>query len=254
MRNLSDFILPGALGLLLGLTLRWTRLCRPDGLRRALALRLCHETRSLLYAVGAFIAMAAGLMWLAVIDVDGIAVLPLSAGALGGGAVFGVAAALAGFTPLTAFAGLGSGRPGQALCTLAGCLAGRLLLPLLSGPLAALQSLPPLSSATLFATTLDEPYLLGGGFLGQACTGLMLMTLAAVIPSNRLVRAAAAASSPASPDAVVLPPVRTLPPIPVRPPSHLRLHAPEPLLRLPAPPESAAGAVSDHDPDQHSIP
>ena len=245
MRNLTELILPGALGLLLGLTLRWTRLCRPDGLRRALALRLCHETRSLLYAVGAFVAMAAGLMWLAVIDVDRIAVLPLSAGTLTGGALFGVAAALAGFTPLTAFAGLGSGCPGQALCTLAGCLTGALLLPLLSGPLTALQALPPAVSATLFATTLDEPFLLGGGFLGQACAGLVLMTLAAVIPSNRLSRAAYTQPLPA---AVPAPPVHALPPIPVRPPRHLRLPAPEPQLRLPAPSGPAAEAPSSNDP------
>lgn len=244
MRNLTDFILPGALGLLLGLTLRWTRLCRPDALRRALALRLCHETRSLLYAVGASIAMAAGLMWLAVMDVDDIVVLPLSGGALAGGAVFGLAAALCGFTPLTAFAGPGSGRPGQALCTLAGCLAGTLLLPLLTEPFAALQALPPFSAATLFFTTLDEPFLLGGGFAGQTCTGLIMMTLAAVIPSNRLSRPTAAppihAHAPAAP-------VCTAPPIPILPPRHARLYAPEPLLRLPSPAAEPAAPVSTNE-------
>lgn len=247
MMNLTDFILPGALGLLLGLTLRWTRLCRPESLRHALALRLCHETRSLLYAVGAFIAMAAGLMWLAVIDVDGVIVLPLSAGTLAGGAVFGIAAAISGFTPLTAIAGPGSGRPAQALCTLAGCLTGALLLPLLSGPFARLQSLPPRLDATLFATTLDEPFLLGGGFLGQACMGLLLTTIAAVIPSNRLKQAAAAAPAP-----TLRPAGRPLPPIPVLPPRQLRLHAPEPLLRLPPPEGSAAEEAAPR--DRHSIP
>ncbi|MBQ2953522.1 MAG: YeeE/YedE family protein [Clostridia bacterium] len=211
-------LIPGILGLLLGLTLRWTRLCSPVELRRALAFRVCHATRSLLEAVGAGMALTALLMWLAVIDVDGVVVLPLSAGALAGGAVFGVAVALAGFTPLTAFAGV-SGRHGaSALCTLAGCLAGTLLLPLLDGPLAALRSLPPHSATTLFRVTLDEPYLLGGGFLGQGCAGLLLMAIAACIPSNR-------AAAPEAPD-------ESAPEMPPEPPA---LPPTEPLLCLPAP-------------------
>ncbi len=182
---MMEYILPGVLGLLLGLTLRWTRLSQPGELRAALALRPRHSLRSLLYFIGAGMAMTARLMWLAVIVVDFIVPLPLSAGALLGGAVFGVAAAQSGFTPLTAICGVGSGHAAEALCTVSGCLAGALLLPLLEEPLSALQSAPPYAAATLFAVTLDEPYLLGGGFLAQGCAGLLLMAIAACIPSNR---------------------------------------------------------------------
>lgn len=240
---MRGYILPGILGLLLGLTLRWTRLCRPDALRTALALRISHALRSLLYLLGAGMALTALLMWLAVIDVDGIVVVPLSAGTLAGGAVFGVAVALAGYTPLTAFAGVGGGRPLQALCTLAGCLAGTLLLPLLEAPLTALRSLPPQSATTLFRTTLDEAYLLGGSFLGQGCAGLLLMVIAACIPSNRRQTAPAEEEAPVpeeSPAEAPLPeepaPLLLLP-APEEEPAPLLLSAPE---EEPAPPDAPA--------------
>ena len=208
---MSVYLLPGLLGLLLGLVLRWTRLCSPHVLREALALRLSHGLRTLLFAIGCAMALAALLMWLAVIDVDGVAVLPLSAGVLAGGAVFGMAAALSGYTPLTAFPGAVAGNRLEALCTLLGCLAGSLLLPLLESPLAALQALPPQSAATVFRVTLDEEFLLGGGFLGQGCAGLLLAAIAVCIPSN-LVAARRAAEAESSPE-----------------------ETPAPLLLLPAP-------------------
>jgi len=234
---MRGYILPGLLGLFFGMILRWTGLSRPAGLQSAWALRRTHACRSALYAAGAATALTALLCWLAVIDVDGIVVLPLSAGALAGGAVFGIASALAGYTPLTAFAGVGGGTAVEALCTIAGCWVGSLLLPLLSSPLAALRALPPASAATLFRVTLDEPYLLGGGFLGQGCAGLLMMVIAVCIPSNRAVRPekAAAPQEPESPT-----PPRRSPPIPVRPPAHARLPAPKRILRLPAPRESSA--------------
>ena len=208
---MSVYLLPGLLGLLLGLVLRWTRLCSPYVLREALALRLSHGLRTLLFAIGCAMALAALLMWLAVIDVDGVAVLPLSAGVLAGGAVFGMAAALSGYTPLTAFPGAVAGNRLEALCTLLGCLAGSLLLPLLESPLAALQALPPQSAATVFRVTLDEEFLLGGGFLGQGCAGLLLAAIAVCLPSN-LVAARRAAEAEPSPE-----------------------ETPAPLLLLPAP-------------------
>lgn len=203
---MSVYLLPGLLGLLLGLVLRWTRLCSPHVLREALALRLSHGLRTLLFANGCAMALAALLMWLAVIDVDGVAVLPLSAGVLAGGAVFGMAAALSGYTPLTAFPGAVAGNRLEALCTLLGCLAGSLLLPLLESPLAALQALPPQSAATVFRVTLDEEFLLGGGFLGQGCAGLLLAAIAVCIPSNLVAarRAAEAESSPEETSAPLL--------------------------------------------------
>lgn len=185
---MNAYLLPGIIGLLLGLALHWAGFSRPAALRDTLAVRCCHPLRSGLYLLGVTLLLTALLCWLAVIDVDAIEVLPLSAGVLAGGAVFGVAAGLCGFTPLTAFAGIGGGPVWEALCTAAGCLLGAWCLPLLDAPLAALAALPPLSPTTLFRTTLDEPFLLGGGFLGQGCLGLLLMTLAACIPSNRCSR------------------------------------------------------------------
>ncbi len=234
---MSWYIIPGMLGLLLGLTLRWTRLCQPAGLQRALAFRVSHELRSLLFAIGAGMALTALLCWLAVIDVDGIAVLPLSAGALAGGALFGAAAALCGYTPLTAFTSVGCGPRLEALCVLAGCLAGTLLLPLLKTPLDMLQALPPQSATTLFAVTLDEPYLLGGGFLGQGCAGLLLMTIAVCIPSNRQ---SPLQEEPSVPEKSADAPSEEAP-SPVDDPADdmSLLPAPPPLLLLPAPSEAA---------------
>lgn len=227
---MRSILLPGLLGLLTGLTLRWSGLWQPRGLRDALALRRRHVCRSGLYALGAATAMTALLCYLAVIDVDEIVVLPLSAGALAGGAVFGVCAALAGYTPLTAFTGLGGLRL-DALCTIAGCFAGTLLLPLLEQPLAALRALPPHVNATLFQVTLDESYLLGGGFLAQGCAGLLLAVIAMCIPSHRAARVEPIMAPPARPTAA-----------PLRMPTRyrqLRLPAPDRVPRLPAPADPA---------------
>ena len=183
---MNAILLSGVTGLLLGLLLHWAGFSRPDGLRQALAFRRGSCVRSALYAVGAAMAMTALLCWLAVIDVDGIAVLPLSGGVLIGGTIFGIAAGLCGFTPLTAFAGLGGGAAAEGLCAIAGCLLAGQLLPLLEGPLSALGQLPPLSAATVFEVTLDEPFLLDGGFLGQGCAGLLLAVIAACIPMPRM--------------------------------------------------------------------
>ena len=209
---MTGYLLPGICGLLTGLTLRWTGLSAPDGLQRMWGLRRSAQLRSALYAVGASIALTALLSWLAVIDVDRIAVLPLHGGVLLAGAVFGAASGLCGFTPLTAFAGLGGPRPGQsrhaleALCTMAGCFAGTLLLPALSGVFRELAALPPQSDATLFRITLDEPWLLGGGFTGHAMVGGVLMLIAACIPRPRVkiltdeeLQARAARSEPDAP-------------------------------------------------------
>lgn len=179
---MNAYLLPGILGLLLGLVLHWTGLSRPQGLRSAIGLRRSHALRSALQTLGLLLALAALLMWLAVIDVDEIAVLPVTSGVLLGSALFGMAASWCGFTPLTAFTGLGGGPFAEAICTVAGGFLGALLLPVLQG-IPALSR--PLLSATLFRTTLDEPFLLGGGFLGQACAGALLMAIALCIPSNR---------------------------------------------------------------------
>lgn len=187
---MKAYLIPGVMGLLLGLLLRWTGLFRADNLRLALGLRRGRgdwfdPLRSALTALGYAMALTAFLCWLAVIDVDDIAVLPLSLGALLGGGVLGIAAGLCGFTPMTAFAGLGAGNALEALCVLAGCFAGSFLLRPLDGLLAPLRSAAPYANATLFRMTLNDPWLLSGGFLGQACAGLLLVVIALCIPSRK---------------------------------------------------------------------
>ena len=178
---MTAYLLPGVIGLMTGLLLHWAGFSRTEGLREAMGLRRSLALRSALTALGWAMALTALLMWLAVIDVDTVEVLPLSLGTLLGGALFGVAAGLSGFTPTTAFAGLGGGNAAEALCVLAGCFAGTLLLP--EGLFSSLHTAEPFAAATLFQVTLDEPWLLEGGFLGQGCAGLILAAAALVIPS-----------------------------------------------------------------------
>lgn len=183
---MSGYLFPGVLGLLLGLLLHWTGFDQRAGVRSALGLRRSNALRSGLTAVGWSMALTALLCWLAVIDVDTIAVLPLSLGTVLGGVLLGVAAGLCGFTPSTAFAGLGGGSaPLEALCVLAGCGAASLLLPSLEGVFSPLRTAAPYVHATLFEVTLDEAFLLGGGFLGQASAGAVLIVIALCIPSPK---------------------------------------------------------------------
>ena len=74
---MKAYLFPLLCGLLLGLTLHWTGFSRPHALRDALALRRSPALRSALYALGASMMLTALLCWLAVIDVDLLAVLPL---------------------------------------------------------------------------------------------------------------------------------------------------------------------------------
>lgn len=187
---MTAYLIPGVMGLLTGLLLRWAGFFRADNLRMALGLRRARSgwfdpLRSGLTAIGYAMALTALLCWLAVIDVDDIDVLALSLGAGLGGGVFGVAAGLCGFTPTTAFAGLGAGNAAEALCVLAGCFAGSWLLSPLEGLLSPLRTAPPYAAATLFKMTLDDPFLLSGGFLAQGCAGLLLAVIALCIPSPR---------------------------------------------------------------------
>ncbi len=187
---MTAYLIPGVMGLLMGLLLRWTGFFRADHLRLALGLRREHlgwfdPLRSGLTAIGYAMAMTALLCWLAVIDVDDVEVLPLSLGALLGGGILGIAVGLCGFTPTTAFAGLGAGNAAEALCVLAGCFAGTWLLRPLDTVFAPLHTAAPYAAATLFEVTLDEPWLLSGGFLGQACAGLLLAVIALCIPSPK---------------------------------------------------------------------
>ena len=184
---MNAYFLPGVTGLMTGLLLHWAGFDREANLRLALGLRRSYALRTGLTAVGWAMAMTALLMWLAVIDVDTIAVLPLSLGALLGGALLGICAGLCGFTPLSAFAGAGTPDALSALSVLAGGFAGGLLLPALDVPFSALREAAPYAAATLFEVTLDEPFLLSGGFLAQGCAGLLGVVMALCIPSPRVV-------------------------------------------------------------------
>lgn len=181
---MNAYLIPGLLGLLMGLLLHWGGFSRSAGLRAALGLRRSLTLRTALTSLGWGVMLTALLMWLAVIDVDQVEVLPLSAGALLGGAVFGVCAGLCGFTPVTAFAGLGAGNAPEALCVIVGCCAGAAISPALDGLLAPLHD--PWAEATLFAVTLDEPHLLSGGFLGLSSLGALLAVWGMCIPSPRI--------------------------------------------------------------------
>lgn len=182
---MTAYLFPGVMGLMAGLLLHWTGFSRSADLRSGLGLRRSCALRSGLTAVGWAMTLTALLCWLAVIDVDAIEVLPLSLGALLGGAILGIAAGLCGFTPMTAFAGLGGGNAAEALCVLVGCFAGTLLIPVLDGLLTPVHNAAPYAAATLFEVTLDEPWLLSGSFLGQGCAGLVLIAIALCIPSPR---------------------------------------------------------------------
>jgi len=184
---MNAYLLPGVLGLMTGLLLHWAGFSRSDHTRLALGLRRSYAVRTALTAVGWAMIMTALLMWLAVIDVDEVVVLPLSLGAILGGALLGISAGLCGFTPTTAFAGVSTRDGLSALCVLAGCFAGALLLPTLDSPFKSLREAPPYAAATLFEVTLDEPFLLSGGFLAQACAGLLPVAIGLCIPSPRVV-------------------------------------------------------------------
>lgn len=178
---MSAYLIPGLLGLLTGLLLHWGRFSRADGLRAALGLRRSLTLRSGQTALGWGVLLTALLMWLAVIDVDAVTVLPLSLGALLGGLIFGISAGLCGFTPTTAFAGLGGGNALEALCALAGCTlmtwlpVGEALRPLRE----------PWLAATLFRVTLDEAFLFDGAFLGMGCLGATFIVWGMCVPSPK---------------------------------------------------------------------
>ena len=182
---MKAYFIPGFLGLLVGLLLHWAGLDHPAGLRAALSLRRgtsprAVPLRSALAALGYAIAGTALLMWLAVLDTDQLIALPVNGRILAGGALFGLGAALCGFTPTTAFAGL-SAAPLEALCTLAGLALTTAFLP--EGE----------------AVQADVP-----AFFSLGCAGLLAAAIALCIPNPRHASAApeTAEISDATPDAV----------------------------------------------------
>lgn len=170
----------GGLGLLLGITVQAAGFSRREGVDGALALRHGAAVRTLLYLVGAGMLMTSALCWLAVIDVDLLSIAPLHSGVVLGGVLCGVAVGLSGRCSLTALCAVGGGRLLEALCCVAGCVAGVYLAPLL--PVQRLQGLFSPVEGTLFSLTLRDPWLLAGGNLGLCCLGLLICCIALCVP------------------------------------------------------------------------
>jgi len=193
-------------GLLLGLSLRWSMLTDRDHFRLALSLRASTALRTVLAFLGWGAVMTAFLGWLAVLDVDLLAVSPLSGAVLIGGAVTGFGAALCGRTPLTALGGVGGGRFLESLCTVAGCVLGTLAYGLAGDLFQPLTALAPRLEGTFFRVTLDESFLFQGGFLGQGCVGAVLLALALWIsaPQQQATQEEAPAREESSPETEIL--------------------------------------------------
>ena len=181
---MTELVAGGILGMLLGIAVQCCGLSSHGAVARAMALHNFSLTRRVLMALGWAVVLTAFLSYLAVIDGDKLIVLPLHGGTILGGAIFGAAAGLTGILPGTAPAVLGGGRFLPGACAMAGCFTGSMLLPGMQGVFAHLQGMV-LSASTVFRVTLDEPYLLGGGFLGQGCIGAALMLLAMALPADK---------------------------------------------------------------------
>lgn len=175
---MRELLLGGLVGLILGLAQVRMQLHRREHLRQAMACQNLALLRCLLLTLGAGTLLAALMMWLAIIDVDTVAVWPLDGGTLLGGLIFGAALGCTGVTPATSGALLGAGPLWEGLCAAGGCLAGMLCLPWAEKLFEPLRSWLNLGSATWFQVTLDKPYWFAGGFLGQGCIGLVFVVLA----------------------------------------------------------------------------
>lgn len=182
---MTRLVLNGMIGLMLGISLHLCRVDRADAVREALILRRRSISKAIVWAMGSLAVITALLMWLAVIDVDEVPVLPLTGRMLLGGVLAGASLGLAGFTPETAFAGMGGGRFTESLCSVIGCVAAWFLAPRLEELLALTDGWFAPLRATLFRVTLDEPHLLPGGFLAQGCIGLALCLVALLIPREK---------------------------------------------------------------------
>ena len=180
---MKDVILWGAMGLWVGMALQVSGFSGAAQLSGERAGRRGAAQRALLYTLGLGMMLSALLCWLAVIDVDWIEVAPLHAGTILGGIMFGMAAGLTGMTPATALTGLGGGRFWESLCGVLGCAAGAALGSRL--PLEGVQALAPRAEGTLFHLTLRNGFALPGGFSALACLGLLVCTVALMIPMAR---------------------------------------------------------------------
>ena len=182
---MSTIVFGGLTGLLLGLAMQAAGLTDARRFQHLVALRRNDMLKMTLAFLGFGALMVAGLGWLAVLDVDLLAVRPLDIATLLGGVLAGVAIWLCGLMPGTALGGIGGGRLWESLCAVAGGLIGALALPWVSGWIQSLRQMV-WSQATLFRVTLDSPYLLPGGFLGLGVLGLVWLALAAYVPMARV--------------------------------------------------------------------
>ena len=181
---MSTIVFGGVTGLLLGLAMQAAGLTDARGVRETVAFRQLALLKMVLAFLGFGALMVAGLGWLAVLDVDLLTVRPLDWATLLGGVLLGAGVWLCGLLPGTALGGVGGGRLWESLCAVAGCLVGAVALPWVTGWTQPLHDMAWLR-ATLFRVTLDEPYLLPGGFLGLGIFGLVLLSLSAYVPAAR---------------------------------------------------------------------
>ena len=182
---MRELLLGGLIGLILGIALQMPGWTRRETVQGMFALRSVGALRTLLTTLGFGCAVTAFLMWLAVIDVDLLAVPALDGGTVAGGLLFGAAAALCGHTLLTAPAAVGGGRALEGLCVVAGGLIGALCLPALENAFDAVRGLIPAVEGTLFRVTLDKPFLLSGDFPALACLGALLLVCALCVRPPR---------------------------------------------------------------------
>lgn len=162
-------------GACLGAALYLGGWARSGAIRGAAGCSRWEAARTWLDTLGWGMALTAALCWLAVIDVDRLRVVPLTANVLAGGALFGVCAGLSGYLPLTSLAGIGAGRLLESLCAALGCVLGAWLGGFI--PQDLLAGLFPAVPGTLFRLTLRDPWLLGGSFASLACLGALLCVL-----------------------------------------------------------------------------
>lgn len=198
---MNSLVFGGVCGLLLGMAVQAAGLTRTRAVRDALSWRRTPLLKLALAFAGYGALLTALLGYLAVLDVDLLPVPALDWATLAGGVLTGLGLALTGLTPGTALAAIGGGAAREGLCAMAGCLLGALALPYAADWLAPLRA-SAWTNATLFRVTLDEPYLLPGGFLGLGVLGLALLILAAWVPSSqaREAEAVRAAEEPAAPE------------------------------------------------------
>ena len=177
----------GLTGLLLGLAIQAAGLTDARRFKDMMALRDFSMLKMALSFLGFGTLMTAFLGWLAVLDVDLLAVRPLDGATLLGGVLAGAAIWLCGLLPGTALGGVGGGRFWESLCAVAGCFVGAMALPWVTGWAQPLRAMTWLQ-ATVFRVTLDSPYLLPGGFLGLGILGLVLLALSGYVPMPQAAR------------------------------------------------------------------